>query len=293
MVSVVSGGATIRAYRPSDFESLVRLIGRAFGGETPDSVDFAVSARNTTTFVAELNGAVVGVAMAISFGGTAWIGNVVVAAEFRRRGLGQSLTEAACDAAREHAATVLLLALGDAARLYEGLGFVPEGLYGTWTATDSTPDIVQAGPGGAVEIRRLTAVARPDAVEQCLALDRRATGEDRRAYLELFVPAMTAAWRRGARRDAGPVGGYAARLAWGTGAVVADDPEAARGLLCDLLLQVPAARVEFPDANEAGVRLAAELGLERVKENLRMRLGPPVAGYRPQAVYKALTPAVG
>jgi len=288
----VSGEATIRAYGPSDFEALVRLIGDAFGGESPDSVRFVVSAANTATFVAELDGAVVGVSMAISFGQTAWIGNVVVSADCRRRGLGMSLTEAACRAAGDHAETVLLLALGDARRLYERLGFVADGLYGTWTATASTPAIVQAAKDVA-DVRRAAAAARPDTVQQCLALDRRATGEDRRAYLEYFIPAMTAAWRGDGEDDAGQVTGYAARLSWGTGAVVADDVEVARGLLCDLLRQIPTVRVEFPDANDAGVRLATDLGLERVKENLRMRLGPPVAGYRPQAVYKALTPAVG
>ena len=57
----MSSKANIRAYGPSDFEALVGLIGDAFGGESPDSVRFAVSAANTATFVAELDGAVVGV----------------------------------------------------------------------------------------------------------------------------------------------------------------------------------------------------------------------------------------
>ena len=278
---------------PADFQALACLIGQAFGGETLESVGFAISARNTTTFVAQTGDEVVGVAMAISFGRTVWIGNVVVSAEFRRRGLGSALTEIACHAARKHADSVLLLALGDARRLYERLGFVPDGLYGTWTATAATPAIVKAGQGEDADLCLLEAATRPGTVEQCLALDCRATGEDRRAYLELFAPAMTAACRRSVKGDTGTVAGYSARLTWGTGAVVADEPEAARLLLCDLLQRAPATRIEFPDANRAGVRLAGELGLERFKENLRMRLGPPVGGYRPQAIFKALTPAVG
>jgi predicted N-acetyltransferase YhbS len=283
----------IRAYRPADFQSLLRLIGQAFGGETAESVQFAVSARNTSTFVAEWGNEVVGVAMAISFGRTAWIGNVVVAPDFGRRGLGSALTEAACDKVRRHADSVLLLALGDAARLYERLGFVPDGLYGTWTATASTPGIVNADQCGDAGLSLLDAATRPDTTEQCLALDRRATGEDRRAYLEIFVPSMIAAYRRGASDDVGAIAGYSARLASGRGAVIADAPEVARRLLCDMLQKAPATRIELPDANGAGVSLAAELGLRRFKENLRMRLGPPVSGYQPQAIYKALTPAVG
>ena len=104
---------------------------------------------------------------------------------------------------------------------------------------------------------------------------------------------MIAACRQGATDDVGAVAGYSTRLASGRGAVIAEAPEVARRLLCDLLQKAPATRIEFPDANAAGVSLATELGLRRFKENLRMRLGPPVGGYQPQAVYKALTPAVG
>jgi predicted N-acetyltransferase YhbS len=292
-MSDLSDSLTIRGYRPADLNALVSLITQAFGGETPESVRFAVSARNTTTFVAQWGDVVVGVAMAISFGRTAWIGNVVVSADFGRRGVGSALTETACRAARTRAESVLLLALGDARRLYERLGFVPDGLYGTWTATGATPGIVRAEQRRNVDLCLIGTAKRPDIVTQCLALDGRATGEDRRDYVELFAPAMTVACRWGAKEAAGMAAGYSAHLAWGTGAVIADEPEAARLLLCDLLQKAPATRIELPDANRAGVRLATELGLERLNENLRMRLGPPVGGYRPQAIYKALTPAVG
>jgi predicted N-acetyltransferase YhbS len=287
-----TASATIRSYRPADFVALVGLIGQPFGGETTDSVRFAVSAHNTTTFVAECDGQVVGVAMAISFGRTAWIGNVVVAPDFRRRGLGMALTRAACAAAQEQAETVLLLALGDARRIYERVGFVDDGLYGTWTATPATPASVRAVETvSGVFLEKVA--AKPQTIAMCLALDGQATGEDRRAYLEHFVPTMMAACRRSPKDSAREVVGYNARLAWGTGAVIANDPDVARLLVCDLLTRAPETHFEFPDANEAGARLTAELGLVRAKENMRMRLGPPVAGYRPQAIFKALTPAVG
>jgi predicted N-acetyltransferase YhbS len=284
----VSGDIAIRLYSPTDFPALADLIGAAFGGETPESVHFAVAARNTTTFIAECDGGVAGVAMAVSFGATAWIGNVVVAANCRRRGLGTALTEAARRAAREGAGTVLLLALGDAQRVYARLGFEPDGLYGTWRATGSTARLTEAAAGDATPV---PVADDPRLAAQAAALDRRATGEDRAPYLELFAPSMRVVVRRD--RDDAAVVGYSARMPWGTGAVVADDPTAARVLLCDLLRRAPATRLEFPDANEAGVRLAAGLGLERFKENLRMRLGPPVAGFQPQHIYKALSPAVG
>jgi predicted N-acetyltransferase YhbS len=290
--SDVSGDVAIRAYEAADFDAIVGLIGAAFGGETPDSVRFAVTAPDTTTFVAERDGHVVGVSMAIVFGATAWIGNVVVAQDWRRRGLGTALTEITCEAAHEEADTVLLLALGDAQRIYARLGFEPDGLYGTWRATDATAERVDAGRILDAGLRLIPASDGPGLAEQGMALDRWATGEDRRAYLELFAPSMKVAVRRGAD-GVETVAGYSTRTPWRTGAVVAGDAGTARAVLCDLLREAPGTRLEFPDANDAGVLVAGELGLERFKENLRMRLGPPVAGFRPQGVFKALSPAVG
>ncbi len=283
----------LRIYRPADFPSVLGLIGNAFGGESQESVRFAVSASNTTTFVAEIARSVVGVAMAIAFGQTAWLGNVVVSPAWRRRGLGRTLTERALQHALEEADTVLLLALGEAQRIYERLGFAADGLYGTWTRQDQPAAAAKSVPAVAQPAATAAALSGASLAEQCLSLDRAATGEDRRSYLEYFVPVARVAYadRSGVRERV--AAGYSTRLSWGTGAIIAEDPQAAAGLVGDLLAAFPQTRLEFPDANEAGCRLASELGLVRVKENLRMRFGPPVAGFRPQHIYKALTPAVG
>ena len=304
----------LRTYAPADFPALLGLIGNAFGGESQETVRFAVSASNTTTFVAEVDGSVVGVAMAIAFGRTAWIGNVVVSAAHRRRGLGYALTERALQHALGEADSVLLLALGAAQRIYERLGFVADGLYGTWTRQDKpaaaagparpaaeaaapAPDAVPAFaavavPAAATDGAGMTAEERAVA-EQCVPLDKAATGEDRRAYLEYFMPVMRIAYADSSGDQRMVPAGFSARLPWGWGAIIAEDPAVAAGLVGDLLLAFPPTYLEFPDANEAGRRLASDLGLVRVKENLRMRYGPPVAGFRPQHIYKTLTPAVG
>jgi len=303
----------LRTYAPADFPALLGLIGNAFGGESQETVQFAVSASNTTTFVAEIDGSVAGVAQAIAFGRTAWIGNVVVSAAHRRRGLGYALTERALQHALGDADSVLLLALGDAQRIYERLGFQAEGLYGTWTRQDEpaaaagparpvveatsvgdaeSASAAAAGSAPAADGAKQTAAELAEA-ERCLPLDKAATGEDRRAYLEYFMPVMRIAYadRPGGRERA--AAGFSARLPWGWGAIISEDPHIAAGLVGDLLRAFPATYLEFPDANEAGRRVASELGLVRVKENLRMRYGPPVAGFRPQHIYKTLTPAVG
>ena len=173
---------------------MLGLIGNAFGGESQESVRFAVSASNTTTFVAEIARSVVGVAMAIAFGQTAWLGNVVVSPAWRRRGLGRTLTERALQHALEEADTVLLLALGEAQRIYERLGFVADGLYGTWTRQDQPAAAAKSVPAVAQPAATAAALSGASLAEQCLSLDRAATGEDRRSYLEYFVPVARVAY---------------------------------------------------------------------------------------------------
>ena len=122
----------IRGYDALDFYSVVRLLRGAFVSSSTASVRFSVSTPNTTAFVAEVNDSVIGVAMSICFGPTAWVGSVVVSSGWQRQGVGSALTERAVEFALSEARTVLLLAVGPARRLYERLGFEHDGSYGTW-----------------------------------------------------------------------------------------------------------------------------------------------------------------
>ena len=225
--------------------------------------------------------------MSTSFGRTAWIGSVVVSPDWRRRGVGAALIESAVEMAQAKADTVLLLALEPARRLYERLGFVDDGTYGTWVLPHSAHEHARdmAGPPQTGED-----AASGRKLSLCLQLDRLATGEDRRPYLEPVASAVRVAW---ADEGSDTPAGYTAQLAWGAGPVIARNAAVGACLISDVLAENPLARIEFPDANEAGRALMDELGLRRVDDDFRMRLGPPVLGFHPQLVYKVLTPAVG
>ena len=278
----------VRNYKPSDFSSVVRLLSGAFESSRPEGVRFSASATNTTAFVADTGGSVEGVAMTISFGHTAWIGSVVVSPGWRRRGVGAALTESAVELALAKADTVLLLALEPARRIYERLGFVDDGSYGTWVLPNKSHVVNDLS--GEPQVGEVAALERQ--LEVCLQLDRLATGEDRRAYLEPLASEMRVVGADGSSDPATPVG-YTTQLEWGAGPVIARDAEAGARLICDALARNPLARIEFPDANAAGRALVDDLGLRRVDDDFRMRLGPPVPGFRPQFIYKVLTPAVG
>ena len=259
----------------------------AFESSRPEGVQFSVSTTNTTPFVAEADGVVEGVAMSISFGRTAWIGSVVVSPERRRQGMGTAVTERAVEFACQRADTVLLLALEPARRIYERMGFVDDGTYGTWiqpsTSALHQESVRRPSSRKGIPLRKL---------DSCLRLDRVATGEDRHAYLERGAPSMRFSMVDDGS-DSACLAGYSAQFEWGSGSIIARDAEAGDSLVRELLDQNPRARIEFPDANEAGQALMADLGLTRVDDDYRMRLGPPVPGFCPQYIFKVLTPAVG
>jgi hypothetical protein len=87
--------------------------------------------------------------------------------------------------------------------------------------------------------------------------------------------------------------GYWVALPWGGGPVVAADPASARRLVVEAIRASPGLRLTFPELNAHGAALAVSLGFHLVRRVRRMRLGPPVPGYRPGAVYNVFSLAVG
>ncbi len=282
----------VRRYDASDFCSVARLLSDAFVSSSTASVRFSLSTPNTTAFVAEVKDSVIGVAMTIGFGQTAWVGSVVVSSGWQRQGLGSALTERAVEHALLEARTVLLLAVGPARRLYARLGFEDECSYGTWIL--SRPALDAVTPTG--EACRETGIgSSADVLAQCAELDRSATGEQRHCYLQPLAAAMRVVSQATGRRGdtSAPPVGFTAQLGWGAGPIIATDADTGAFLVREALVANPKARIEFPDANEPGCNIMRELGLVRVDDDYRMRLGLPVPGFRPQFIYKVLTPTVG
>jgi hypothetical protein len=55
----------------------------------------------------------------------------------------------------------------------------------------------------------------------------------------------------------------------------------------------PGSRLAFPELNARGAALAVSLGFHLARRVRRMRLGPPVPGYRPGAIYNVFSLAAG
>jgi hypothetical protein len=258
-----TGRPAIRPARPGDLARLGPLYEQAgFGARLAGVVGFARARLDGEVVVAEAGGELVGVAAGAVFGGTGWVG------------LGGALTEAIVEFVEGRGvATVLLHATALGRPVYERLGFLPETAYvtlgGPTLARTSTGTMVRAG--------------RAADLEAVLALDRKATGEDRRRLL-------TALWPTGGLVAAvdGRALGYHLASPWRPGgATIAADPGTGLALL-DAVRVAPGDEVAIsvPAANAAAVGWLASAGFQERYRTIRMHRGPRVA-WDPAALFAA------
>ena len=275
------GRPAIRPAGPGGLARLGPLYEQSgFGARLAGVVGFARARLDGEVVVAEAGGELVGVAAGAVFrgtggpGGTGWVGGVAVVPAHRRVGLGGALTEAIVEFLEGRGvATVLLHATALGRPVYERLGFVPETAY----VTLSGPTLARAPTGAMVRAGRaadLTAV---------LALDRAATGEDRRRLL-------TALWPTGGLVAAvdGRVLGYHLASPWRPGgATIAADAGTGLALL-DAVRVAPGDEVAIsvPAANAAAVGWLESAGFQERYRTIRMHRGPRVA-WDPAALFAA------
>jgi GNAT superfamily N-acetyltransferase len=265
---------TLRSARPDDLAGLGPLYEQSgFGARLAGVVGFARARLDGEVVVAEAGRELVGVAAGAAFSGTGWVGGVAVVPGHRRAGLGGALTEAIVQFLEGRGvATVQLHATALGRPVYERLGFVPEAAYLTLTGPTRPPS-----PGDP----SLRAGRQAD-LEEVLALDLAATGEDRRRLL-------TALWPTGGLvADDGRLLGYHLASPWRSGgAVVAADPKAGLALL-DAVRAAPGDEVgiSVPAANTPAVRSLESAGFTERYRTVRMHRGPRVP-WNPAALFGA------
>jgi ribosomal protein S18 acetylase RimI-like enzyme len=289
------GRPAIRPAGPGDLARLGPLYEQSgFGARLAGVVGFARARLDGEVVVAEAGGELVGVAAGAVFGGTrgtgepgggggggsggsggtGWVGGVAVVPAHRRVGLGGALTEAIVEFLEGRGmATVLLHATALGRPVYERLGFVPETAY----VTLSGPTLARASTGAMVRAGRAADLAA------VVALDRAATGEDRRRLL-------TALWPTGGLVAAvdGRALGYHLASPWRPGgATIAADAGTGLALL-DAVRVAPGDEVAIsvPAANAAAVGWLEAAGFQERYRTIRMHRGPRVA-WDPAALFAA------
>ena len=267
----------VRPATADDIKEMSGVLERAgLSSSRPQILEFSLASSVTQMFVGCRDGRVAAVAGCVRFGRTGWLGNVAVDDDVRGQGLGRAISQAAVDHLHQAGVeTVLLTATKPGRPIYERLGFTDEGIsYGIWE--QRRPLILGGDRSGTV---------RPGQVDEAVRHDAGATGEDRRSYLAPFADRT---W------VAGPgLAGYWVALPWGGGPIIAANAASARPLIVEMMRTSPGSRLAFPELNAHGAAIAVFLGFHLGRRVRRMRLGPPVPGYRPEAIYNVFSLATG
>lgn len=234
------------------------------------------------------DGSLAGVGSGIAYGPLGFVGNMIVAAPYRRRGVGSAILESVTSFLESAGCTRLELnATSDGRPLYERHGFETIGT----SATARIPRGLDLARNGAVEIHD----AAVGDLDPLLAYDRPRFGGDRRPLLELLL-ADPAARTMVAERD-GAITGYAclrsdaARI----GPFLADEPPIAEALLARAFASAPGVtdlRLNLPPNNAPGAEWLRQLGVEVEPWDGRMGRGPLIPR-RDDTVYGMAVGALG
>ena len=255
--------AIVRTFRAADLDGA--LAANDAVGWTGRRVlfDYYAARADTALFVAEADGEIVGTGGATIFAGapaTGWVHGIVVRPGQQRGGLGARLTEAAIAWLRDRTVGAVQLLATDAGRpVYERLGFAAGPRYGSFAspAVARDPDVVTR-PMQAADI------------SPSCALDRVATGEDRRGFITALASSAWVAMR------SGEVVGFHLACPWGGGPTIAGDPTAGLALLrLAATVRQSSRNLGLPEANQAAVQYLDKLGIRADRYVTRMWLGTP------------------
>ena len=265
---VESSTIEIRLLQSSDLAAALRLKELAGWNQTERGWQRLLRLEPHGCFCATLEDRVVGTSTTITYAADlAWIGMVLVDPEYRKRGIGTRLMQAALDYLLHiGVATVKLDATPHGRPLYENLGFTFESRVERWRGIARA-----AGPSDCTALSR-------DALVDVLALDRDAFSADRSKLVEILIadacvtPIMSIA-------SDGSLSGYAlarrgSNAAY-VGPLIAKGPSNAEQLL-DGLLERLAGQDVYVDLNmefEAGEEILASRGFVKQRDLDRMFYG--------------------
>ena len=249
-------------------------------GERQEYLAWAVANPAIRPLVGLLDGRVVATGMATINGDVGWVGSIFVDAALRGRGYGRLLTEAACeliDAAG--CRTQALIASPYGKPLYDKMGFRVVEQYRVL----EKPALADApAPPPGLVLRPM----RPQDLGAVMALDRRATGEDRAGLLASLT---STGWVLEAD---GELRGYLVSILPDFGTIVA--PDAADGAcLLNQLRYLAAGRAEtvhaaVPASHEAGCLDLERLGWKPLFQTPRMLRGAEV-DWEPELIWSILS----
>jgi ribosomal protein S18 acetylase RimI-like enzyme len=278
--------ALIRTFGEGDVEFALTHTRREDWDATAELFEACLAHDPDGCFIAEADDLRVGMVTTTRHRHTAWIGNLIVAPEYRKQGLGGRLMTHAIDyLARQGVQTIRLEADPPGIKLYRRLGFVDEfeSLRFELQAHEETT---------AVTAKHVTPADLPDLT----AFDAEYFGDQRDRLLRLLHRQAGAAYGlRQGERLRGYVLAIRSRFGIRIGPLVATSRDVAEALLQSVLAQWQDTTIVLgvPSPNQHAVKLFESYGFERTPSSFRMVYGEPVAFGRPENIFAIANGAMG
>lgn len=272
----------IRAMTPADVDEVGEVTLAGGFGDRRAFFGAIVAMVQCRPLVATLDGRLIGTALGSIHGDVGWVGVVFVVPELRRQGIGRALTEAVCDILDGAGCHSLVLVATELGRpMYERLGFRERTRYHMF-AGDPLAEAPSPPPGASLR------PIRPSDLDAIEAIDREATGEQRRPLIEAYAS-------RGWLIEDERLRGFVLPTTRGNGALIAQRPEDAVCLLDmhrHLAPQDGRVWAGLPTENEAGIRFLAERGWFEWRSFPRLLRGPEPS-WRPDTIWGQFNHAMG
>lgn len=274
----------IREMKLDDLEAVGQLRPEGWGDIVPP-IRFYLDEPSCTTFVAEQENRIIGVANGTCWGATGWIGPIIVGTLARGQGLGTLLTKTIMEHLHaQGCGTLLLIATEFGKPVYEKLGFTTASRYCFLKAEQLTP--VESNDASS-----LLRAVQPSDLPKLAELDRRAAGENRVTVLEKLLR-HNGGWVLPREDGSGLRGYYLHGDPWGSGPIVAEDEEAGRMLLQQALVVEQHLSIGVSELNIVAIEYLQSIGFAIVRYADRMVLGEHPA-WHPDMIYARISGSLG
>lgn len=275
----------IRGFQIADIAFALEQTSREGWDTTPELLKALVAHEPNGCFIAELDGRRAGMVTTTRYPASAWIGNVIVPPEFRKKAIGSALMEHAIQYLESAGIRSIRLEADPLGiNIYRRLGFQDE----------------YESPRFRIDEYKFEAPSRVAALKEndlaaVMEFDLRCFEDDRSRLLRLLFQNVVASYKIAGR---GKLAGYLfvqpSKAGIRLGPWVAENVEFARDLLSAALSKAFGATiVALPGLNHEGVELLRNTGFHETPSSLRMRRGPVAAGGRVSTIYGLAGGAIG
>jgi len=280
-------GIEIRLLFEADLPAALRLSDLANWNQTEADWRRLIQLEPNGCFCATSNGAVVATTTTTTYGSDlAWIGMVLVDAEYRRQGIATRLMERALAYLNEkNVATVKLDATPIGRPVYENLGFTQQSLIERWNGVAETS-------------AKASLASDNELLKRIVTMDHREFGADRSALIGQLIEEASTHLQSTTDVD-GRLTGFAlarpGRVATYIGPVLAEGTSEASVLLDGLLDQV-VGRSVYVDLNtdfQGGSQILSDRGFAKQRDLIRMSYGKNSSASSSPLIFAIAGPEVG